>query len=812
LTGGLRNGAKGKASQISESSTKKVIKSLFPVLLLEIELDNCALSPGISGLVPTSLAEPIDSILSSPKNSALGEEVPNIVDEFLDISSEFVFGDEIDDEISKEMFEKKDENRKIEINQNKSMAKKTKIEAKENSRSSRQVSKEEPEVSLIMKRKRSGSRSSADSKTRVGSTGKRTRKGSEAEGGPTVKEEKTKCQMCKESFDPSEYRRHNRIEHDYKCDQDNCDYFLESDLALTNHKKKIHFIEPAHSYSSNWQQVCEGCGMIFSNKSWAKHSTTPHPHLCIEDPTNCYMRFTSMKNLTTHIKAVHKEVKKSISKKSQSPEIKIIACVPKIIKRESAPANTITPESAPANTITPVKSHCAPLATRPSSPLPGPNYWECKKCGELVDTEAKLLSHGRKDHSLPCGISGCNYAMYNNAQLLKHFWDIHGKKEKVKFCDVCQDVVDIKSNAAHQKRIHPTVCGYDGCSVQTVTSKLLWMHMIRKHDYGRHMNADTDQDESEDEEIMKIDSAKRSLETSLDLDVDEIENDVIRDEETKSKGSIESWEFIEQVVEPDEGQFIKCKVCELLQKRGKLLAHSKKVHKWKCFERCDLAFTQEILMHQHCFVDHNNTEHISKNEYLVCPECSEFFEPSLKHSFDIHVKNGKHETCSKCDKKFSSSRKDEFNFHTDFDHNLDTDEPCPTCDLKFTSSDQKLLEKHMQKKHQVGPCPHCKEFGKSLLFVTKERFAKHHESEHGTLAILGCDCFKKIAKNVQAPYDIKNEFDVKSEDAYDLSEQITDESSIDEEFAAEMNINDPTFYFEANAVKDELAADFEFTL
>ena len=178
-------------------------------------------------------------------------------------------------------------------------------------------------------------------------------------------------------------------------------------------------------------------------------------------------------------------------------------------------------------------------------------------------------------------------------------------------------------------------------------------------------------------------------------------------------------------------------------------------------------------MYNHCFVEHNNTDQISEKGYLVCPECSEFFEPCLRNSFELHVKNGKHETCLKCEKKFGSSRKEEFNFHCDYAHSTASDIPCPTCDLTFTSSDRKMLERHMQKKHVVGPCPHCKQLkGTSLLFVTKERFAKHHELEHSTSELLGCECLDKIARNVKAPYDVKNEFDVKFEDAYDYSTEI----------------------------------------
>ena len=94
-----------------------MLQGLFPVLLIWL-----LLCPGNSGLVPTTLAEPTDSILSSPKqvppeHFVVEQEVrlPTIVDEFLETSSEFVFEDEIDEEISKERFELSEEKRKIDM-------------------------------------------------------------------------------------------------------------------------------------------------------------------------------------------------------------------------------------------------------------------------------------------------------------------------------------------------------------------------------------------------------------------------------------------------------------------------------------------------------------------------------------------------------------------------------------------------------------------------------------------------------------------------------------------------------------------------
>ena len=63
------------------------------------------LYPGNSGTVPTTLAEPSDSILSSPKQSIselLASETSDVVDEFL--PTEGWFGADINDEISNDLY------------------------------------------------------------------------------------------------------------------------------------------------------------------------------------------------------------------------------------------------------------------------------------------------------------------------------------------------------------------------------------------------------------------------------------------------------------------------------------------------------------------------------------------------------------------------------------------------------------------------------------------------------------------------------------------------------------------------------------
>jgi len=732
-----------------------------------------------SGLVPTTLAEPSDSILCSPKLLSHPEPTGDVF-----MSSEFVFTDEIDDEISKEIYE-------YEKNENiikKEMSRNEVIDSLIMPRSGRVGGDSVEEMNLDLTgrgRKRPSSKSrdgsSSSSGGRTGAQSKKARKGSEE---PVVvvheKEDKTKCTKCKEFFDPSEFRRHNRNEHEFGCDQDDCDYFLETELALINHKKRVHMIEPSNSYSSNWQLVCEACGKSIQGHKWDVHKTTVHPHPCEED-TGCFMRFLTQAELTRHINLMHKPGKSKQNQK-QASDVEIIACVPKIKKTvtKSAVVREM-PDPAPSMT---------PLALRAGSPLPSDQHWVCHTCTDIFTSQAsydKHLSNAEKKHVIPCEKAGCKKVMPTKASLLKHMWDMHKEQVKqVKYCERCKDVVDVKSWAAHEKKEHDSMCGYIGCGAQVPTNKGLWLHMVKKHEYGRIMNpgeeSEEEEEESEDDDMSDFEYPTQDFETSLDLDVDEIENEVIREDDAKSKTSVESYEEIEQVVEADEGEFIKCKVCELLVRRSKIMAHSNKIHKYKCIDGCDLAFTQEHLMFNHCYVEHNNTKRISEKGYLVCPECSEFFESCLQRSYDLHVKTGIHLACSKCELKFGKSKEDEFKFHQDFAHQADSDVPCGTCDLVFTYSDTKLLERHRKEEHKVGPCPHCKEISEgNLLFVTKERFIKHHDQEHSLLATLGCHCVENIGGDSEVHGDIKTEFFVKGEDAYDLSEQITDESSIDEE-------------------------------
>ena len=110
--------------------------------------------------------------------------------------------------------------------------------------------------------------------------------------------------LCKEFFDQSEYRRHSRIEHAFKCDQESCDYHLENQLSLINHKKKVHFIEPSNSYSSNWKLECEACGKSFAKTKIEWHKTLQHPGACAKYNLDCPLRFVTEAELIWHRKEV----------------------------------------------------------------------------------------------------------------------------------------------------------------------------------------------------------------------------------------------------------------------------------------------------------------------------------------------------------------------------------------------------------------------------------------------------------------------------------------------------------------------------
>ena len=74
--------------------------------------------------------------------------------------------------------------------------------------------------------------------------------------------------------------------------------------------------------------------------------------------------------------------------------------------------------------------------------------------------------------------------------------------------------------------------------------------------------------------------------------------------------------------------------------------------------------------------------------------------------------------------------------------------------------------------HNIGPCPHCTEIGLNLKFISKERFKKHHDLEHSTLALLsgGCNCSLNNEDKLDTFYS-----DVKEEIA--MKEQITVENT-----------------------------------
>ena len=245
--------------------------------------------------------------------------------------------------------------------------------------------------------------------------------------------------LCKEFFDQSEYRRHSRIEHAFKCDQESCDYHLENQLSLINHKKKVHFIEPSNSYSSNWKLECEACGKSFAKTKIEWHKTLQHPGACAKYNLDCPLRFVTEAELIRHRKVGHKHSRKSEKTSYQSD---------RVVKVELL-------GSLPHSTLSEGSSFPSPRALRPGSPFGQEVYWICYKCGELFTSQLQYNNHVKKDekHVFPCEEKGCNYVLTTKAMLLKHTWEIHDKAVKVKHCERCQDVVDTKSWAAHDKNL-----------------------------------------------------------------------------------------------------------------------------------------------------------------------------------------------------------------------------------------------------------------------------------------------------------------------------------------------------------------------
>ena len=182
-----------------------------------------------------------DSTPSSPKQSSselLASETSDVVDEFL--PTEGWFGADINDEISNDLYSEVH----IDIKPDKETMNSSKNNRKRPVCSQDDLSASDYKIDSTVNKK---SRKISGETIRSHS-----------------KDSKIKCMLCKEFFDQSEYRRHSRIEHAFKCDQESCDYHLENQLSLINHKKKVHFIEPSNSYSSNWKLECEACGKSFA--------------------------------------------------------------------------------------------------------------------------------------------------------------------------------------------------------------------------------------------------------------------------------------------------------------------------------------------------------------------------------------------------------------------------------------------------------------------------------------------------------------------------------------------------------------------
>ena len=115
----------------------------------------------------------------------------------------------------------------------------------------------------------------------------------------------------------------------------------------------------------------------------------------------------------------------------------------------------------------------------PKYPDQGVNQhiWTCDKCKDIFPEQKDCLKHAAKKHGFPCDI--CEITTITKIDLYKHKYHKHQQSLNLTWCMRCQDMIDIKSWASHQRKPHASKCNYQDCEAAFTSSHKLWQHSIR---------------------------------------------------------------------------------------------------------------------------------------------------------------------------------------------------------------------------------------------------------------------------------------------------------------------------------------------
>jgi len=117
-------------------------------------------------------------------------------------------------------------------------------------------------------------------------------------------------------------------------------------------------------------------------------------------------------------------------------------------------------------------------------------YWLCAECGGPEETAEHLATHLRKAHQQRCQEEGCEMRFITKAELFKH-QRAHLAEHAFKgvyLCHTCDEVVENKSRASHNRAQHDMPFGAAGCDAQLTTRKMWWTHKILRHAEGTCTN------------------------------------------------------------------------------------------------------------------------------------------------------------------------------------------------------------------------------------------------------------------------------------------------------------------------------------